>query len=100
MTGPHPEFKSDEAPKGLVSRLSHGRNLEPLIGPWLGCLVAALLVFLFEYEMPAFHEFVQIFYFVIGVVFIIATARFFRLRARDRRFHERRMRDRRHEENE
>jgi hypothetical protein len=98
MTGNSPKSKDDEAPDGIVSRLTHGRNLEPLLGPWIGCLVAFILVFLFEYELPAFHDFVKIFYFVIAVVFIIATARFFRRRERDRRLHERRMRDRRHEE--
>jgi hypothetical protein len=98
MTEPHPDSKKDEAPDGIVARVSHGRSLGPLLGPWIGCLVAAVLVFLLEYEMPAFHEFVKIFYFVIAVVFLIATARFFRVRGKDRRLRERRVRDRRHEE--
>jgi len=97
MTESHPDPKPDDAPQGIVGRLSHGRSLGPLIGPWIGCAVATALVFLLEYEMPAFHEFVKIFYFVIAIVFVIATARFFRVRGKDRRLRERRVRDRRHE---
>jgi hypothetical protein len=95
MSQPPAESKPPEQSDGIVTRLSHGRSLEPLLGPWIGCFVATGLVFLLEYEMPAFHEFVKVFYFVIAVVFIIATARFFRPRGKDRRLNERRMDDRR-----
>jgi len=93
MTDPQSE-KAE--PQGLAERLLHGRALGPLLGPWLGCLVATALVFIFEYEMPAFHEFVKVFYFVIAVVFVIATARYLRPRAKgNRRMKERRVHDRR-----
>jgi hypothetical protein len=96
MTEPHLDSKK---PKGIAERLFHGRGLGPLLGPWLGCLIATALVFVFEYEMPAFHEFVKIFYFVIAVVFIIATARYMRPRGTgNRRTGERRVHDRRQDE--
>jgi hypothetical protein len=73
----------------------HGRNPGPVLGVWIGCGIAFALLVLLEIEMPAFHEVLKIFYFVIAVVFIIATARFFRQRGGDRRSGDRRVHDRR-----
>lgn len=93
MTDPQ---SGDTKPQGITDRFLHGRALGPLLGPWLGCLIATTLVFVFEYEMPAFHEFVKVFYFVIAIVFVIATGRYIRPRAKgNRRTKERRVHDRR-----
>lgn len=90
------EPRSDNADKGDIrQRFFHGRSLVPLIKPWIAGLVVAGLVFLFETEMPAFHEVVKIVYFVIAVILIIVTGRALRSRERGRRVEERRHGDRR-----
>lgn len=95
MTKPN----SDDEPNGLLKRLFHGRSPGPLIGVWLGCFIGAGLVFLLEYELPAFHEVVKILYFVVVIILVIVTARFFRVRARkNRRSGDRRKKERRHED--
>lgn len=87
--------------KGILRRVFHGRRLGPLFGPWLGCILVAGLVFLLEYELPAFHEVVKLLYFVIAVVFVIATGRWFRIRGTtNRRAGDRRKNERRHGQRE
>jgi hypothetical protein len=84
--------KNEPRPDG---RFFHGRDLVPLIKPWIAGLVVAGLVFLFETEMPAFHEVVKIVYFAIAVMLVIVTGRAVRSRERGRRIGERRHGDRR-----
>jgi hypothetical protein len=76
-----------------MKRLFHGRALTPLIGPWIACLIAAALVYMFERAMPAFHDIVKIVYFIIGVLLAIITGRALRSRMGKRRQGERRQRD-------
>lgn len=91
------ESHSEDDEKGILKRLFHGRSPAPLIGVWLGCLIGAALVFLLEYELPAFHEVVKILYFVVVIILVIVTARFFRVRSRkNRRSGDRRKKERRH----
>lgn len=93
MTEPHPD---DEPKQRASSGFFHGRRLAPLIGPWAGCIIAAILVYIFERQMPAFHDVVKPVYFVIAVVFVIATGRALRSREGARRGADRRHADRRH----
>ena len=81
-----------------MKRFLHGRALPPLIGPWIACLTAAALVYMFERAMPAFHDIVKIVYFIIGVLLAIITGRALRSRMGKRRQGERRHGDRRDRE--
>lgn len=63
----------------------YGRSLGPLAGPWIACLALAGAIFIFETKMPVFHDVVQIVYFILGVVLVIATGRWFRIRRGSRR---------------
>jgi membrane protein implicated in regulation of membrane protease activity len=76
-----------------MKRFLHGRALTPLIGPWIACLTAAALVYMFERAMPAFHDIVKIVYFIIGVLLAIITGRALRSRMSKRRQGERRQRE-------
>ena len=80
MTSPQP----DAAEKKVGRRLLYGRSLGPLAGPWIACLAVAGAIFIFETKMPVFHEVVQIVYFIIAVVLVIATGRWFRIRRGNR----------------
>lgn len=91
MTAPHP----DRNKKGTWWRLFYGRNLGPLLGPWIACIIVAGGVFWFETELPVFHEVVKIIYFIVVVILIIATGRWFRIRGPNQRHAERRHGDRR-----
>lgn len=90
MTLPQP----DASEKKVGRRLFYGRSLGPLAGPWIACLALAGAVLLFETKMPVFHEVVQIVYFILAVVLVIATGRWFRIR-RGTRDDDRRSADRR-----
>jgi hypothetical protein len=92
MSEPHSDDARHEARPGLL----HGRRLGPLLTPFVSCLIVAGLIYAFEREMPAFHEVVKIGYFIIAVIFIIATGRALRTRESRRRVSERRHADRRH----
>jgi hypothetical protein len=83
-----------------MKRFLHGRTLTPLIGPWIACLTAAALVYMFERAMPAFHDIVKIVYFIIGVLLAIITGRALRSRMGKRRQGERRHGDRRDRDDE
>ncbi len=91
METPAPESRS----KSIRTRLFYGRNPGPLVGPWIACIIIAGSVFFLETKMPVFHEVVQILYFIVGVVLLIATARWFRGRGANRRNADRRHADRR-----
>ena len=93
MTEPHSD---QEPPKRPGASFLYGRRLGHLLGPWAGCIVVATLVYIFERQMPAFHDVVKPVYFVIGVVFVIATGRGLRSREGARRVADRRHGDRRH----
>ena len=90
MTDLHP----DETPKRTGKKLFYGRSLGPLLGPWVACVSIAAGVFLFETKMPVFHEVVKIVYFILLVILVIATGRWFRIRG-TRRQNDRRQGDRR-----
>lgn len=92
MTEPRPGDGEGESPR----RFLHGRHLRPLLTPLISCLTVALLIYIFEREMPAFHEVVKIGYFAVAVIFVIATGRALRTREGRRRKGERRHGDRRH----
>ena len=49
------------------------------------CLTIAGAVLFFETKMPVFHDVVQIVYFILAVVLVIATGRWFRIRRGSRR---------------
>ena len=91
MTAPHPDHNR----KGTGWRLFYGRKPGPLLGPWIACALIAGGVFLFETKMPVFHEVVKIIYFILLVIVVIATGRWFRIRGPDQRHAERRHGDRR-----
>ncbi|HZJ01050.1 MAG TPA: hypothetical protein VFD22_10350 [Gemmatimonadaceae bacterium] len=92
MSDPHSGDSEQQAARHFL----HGRHLRPLLTPLISCLIVALLIYLFEREMPAFHEVVKIGYFIIAVIFVIATGRAIRTREGRRRKGERRQGDRRH----
>ena len=92
MSEPH----SDDTQHEARPRLLHGRRIGPLLTPFISCLIVGGLIYIFEREMPAFHEVVKIGYFIIAVIFVIATGRAFRTREGSRRMAERRHGDRRH----
>ena len=76
-------------------RLFYGRNLGPLLGPWIACTLMAGGILLFETKMPVFHEVVKIIYFLLLVIVVIATGRWFRIRGPNQRRGDRRHGDRR-----
>ena len=86
---------NEEPRKGIRDKLFYGRDPGPLLGPWIACLVIVAAVFFLETKMPVFHEVVQILYFIVGVVLVIATGRWFRGREGNRRHGDRRNADRR-----
>src|SRR5215212_3476859 len=92
MSEPHSDDQEQEARESFF----HGRRLWPLFTPLIACLVVALLIYLFERAMPAFHDVVKIGYFIVAVIFVIATGRALRTREGRRRRTERRHGDRRH----
>lgn len=87
-------LQADASEKKVGRRPFYGRSLGPLAGPWVACLSLAGAVWLFETKMPVFHEVVQIVYFILAVVLVIATGRWFRIR-RGTRGDDRRNADRR-----
>ena len=66
----------------------------------MACIIVAALIYLFERQMPAFHDVVKIGYFIIAVIFIIAAGRALRTREGRRRVAERRHADRRERNDE
>jgi len=92
MTDPHPGATQK---KRTGKKLFYGRSLGPLLGPWVACLLIAAGVFLFETKMPVFHEVVKIVYFILAVILVIATGRWFRVRGTRHRNADRRHGDRR-----
>ncbi len=91
MTSPHP----DQDKKGTGKRLFYGRSLGPLLGPWIACTVSAGGVLFVETKWPVFHDVVKIVYFILLVILVIATGRWFRVRQGRRRNADRRHGDRR-----
>ena len=92
MTNGHPEGRE----KGTPKKFLYGRSLGPLLGPWIACTLIAAGVFIFETQMPVFHEVVKLIYFIIAVILVVATGRWFRIRHTRRRQGE--QGDRRHGE--
>lgn len=91
MTSPHP----DQGEKGTGTRLFYGRSFGPLLGPWIACTLIAGGVLLLETKWPVFHEVVKIIYFILLVIVVITTGRWFRIRQGRRRHADRRRGDRR-----
>jgi hypothetical protein len=91
MSDPHSGDNEQEAGRSFL----HGRHLRPLLPPLVSCIIVALLIYIFEREMPAFHEVVKLGYFIVAVIFVIATGRALRTREGRRRKGERRHGDRR-----
>ena len=90
MPDPHPEHSEKETADKIV----YGRNLGPLLGPWIACTLIAAGIFTLETKLPVFHDVVKILYFILLVVLVIATGRWLRSRHGDRR-----QADRRHDHN-
>lgn len=86
MTDPHPDHREKETSVKLI----HGRNLGPLLGPWIACTLIAAGILIVETKMPVFHDVVQILYFILVVILIVATGRWLRGRHGERRHEERR----------
>ena len=91
MSDPQSGDNEQEASRHFL----HGRHLRPLLTPLISCLIVALLIYIFERELPAFHEVVKLGYFIVAVIFVIATGRALRTREGRRRKGERRHGDRR-----
>lgn len=89
------EPRSDDNSSEPARRFLYGRRLAPLIKPWIACFIVAAGVYAFETAMPAFHDVVKLIYFIIAVIFVIATGRALRTRGGNRRVHERRRSERR-----
>jgi len=88
----------DKKDRGVGHRLFHGRDPGPLLGPWLACAVVAVATYMFERMMPAFHDVVGPFYWLLLIIVGIASWRWARSRAlargQDRRHGDRRRTDR------
>ncbi|MEO5589424.1 MAG: hypothetical protein ABIS03_07545 [Gemmatimonadaceae bacterium] len=75
-----------------------GRGRLAVLGPAVGALVAAGLIYLFEVKMmPVLHDVLKPVYFVIAAAAVILTARALRARGGRRREGDRRNADRRHD---
>ena len=75
------------------------RRFAPLFTAWAVALGIAGLIYWFEKSMPAFHEVVNPFYWIIATLIVFGTWRWVRTRAsvrHDRRAADRRQADRRH----
>lgn len=90
MTSAHP----DKHHTGIRQRLFHGRDPGPLLGPWLACGVVAIAAYIFQRKMPAFHDVVGPFYWLLLIIVAVATWKWARARAHGRGA-ERRQGDRR-----
>ncbi|MEO8577607.1 MAG: hypothetical protein ABI556_12935 [Gemmatimonadales bacterium] len=92
MTDHHPDGKL----KRTAKKLFYGRSLGPLLGPWIACILIGTGIFILETKMPVFHEVVKIIYFILLVILVIATGRWFRVRGTRRKNADRRHAERRH----
>lgn len=94
MTAEHPDFPK----RGIQHRLFHGRDPGPLLGPWLACGIVAIAAYIFERQMPAFHDVIGPFYWLLLIIVAAATWKWARARAHgrgaDRRHGDRRKSDR------
>ncbi len=97
-TPPGNSEKPDNSVSGLRHRLFYGRDPGPLLGPWLACGILAIVSYIFERLMPAFHDVIGPFYWLLLIIVSIATWRWARARAggrgADRRHKDRRKADR------
>ena len=79
-------------------RIFYGRDPGPLLGPWLACGIVAIAAYIFERQMPAFHDVIGPFYWLLLIIVAIATWKWARARAKgrgaDRRHGDRRKSDR------
>ena len=91
MTDVHPDGGDK---KGTERKLFYGRSLGPLLGPWIACISIAAAIFFVETKMPVFNEVVKIVYFILLVILVISTARWFRVRRGRRRHGDRRQSER------
>lgn len=63
---------------------------------WVVALAAAAALYWMENDQPALHEMVEPLYYILAIVMVIVTWRWFRVRGRqDRRHSDRRHSDRR-----
>ena len=70
------------------------RRFAPLFTAWAVALGIAGLIYWFERTMPAFHEVVNPFYWIIATLIVFGTWRWVRTRSKPK--HDRRASDRRH----
>lgn len=74
----------------------YGRRPRQLLVVWGSALLLVALIYWLEFSAPAMHELVQPFYWMISVVVLFLTWRWFRARSpKDRRGKDRRRTDRR-----
>jgi membrane protein implicated in regulation of membrane protease activity len=74
----------------------YGRRPRQLLVVWGSALLVIALIYWLEFSAPAFHELVQPFYWIISIVAVFLTWRWFRARSRkDRRGKDRRRTERR-----
>ena len=71
-------------------RIFKGRRLGPLVGPWISSAIFAAFVYYGERTLPALHDVAGIVYWMLLGIVLIATARWARIRSRDRREADRR----------
>ncbi len=80
MTAEDPDLPT----RGIKQRLFHGRDPGPLLGPWLACGIVAIASYVFEREMPAFHDVIGPFYWLLLIIVGVATWKWARARAKGR----------------
>lgn len=75
------------------------RNPSRLVGSWIGGLALAAVIFWFSRRAPAFEDLLNPVYWIIGIILVAATVKWFRTRnALDRRGDDRRRTSRREPE--
>lgn len=79
------EPKNPDEPNIAESRFLHGRGFFNVFGPGLGAAGAALLIYAFQRQAPAFEDVLKPVYFVIAAAFVIFTGRALRARSETRR---------------
>lgn len=80
----------DGSKKGIWESILRGRRPGPLLGPWIGVAIVAALLYGFERTVPAFHQVVVPFYWILFGIALFASWRGLRARAGDRREADRR----------
>lgn len=72
------------------------RNPSALVGSWVGGIALVALIFWFSTRAPAFEDLLKPIYWIIGIILVASTVKWFRTRnSPDRRGDDRRRTSRR-----